>query len=97
LFSRRTVITFEKLERSSYRLPDAEPLLRRCIDCAEDVSWVTPQQAQVLTGLTLREIFRRIEASSIHFNETAPGQVYICPNSLGLTAGKERNELVKHR
>ena len=81
---RQTVITFEKLERSWYRLPDSEPFLMRCAVCAEEVSWVTPVQAQVLSGLTLREIFRRIEANSIHFTETPPGQIHICPNSLGL-------------
>jgi hypothetical protein len=78
------VITFEKLERSFYRLPDSEPQLMRCEDCAEYVSWLTPVQAQALSGLTLRELFRRIERSLIHFTETPPGLVHICPNSLGL-------------
>jgi hypothetical protein len=81
VFTKRTIITYEKLERCFYRLPESQPLLMRCDDCGDEVSWVMPQQAQVLTGLTLREIFRRIEARLIHFSETPPGQVYICPNS----------------
>jgi len=92
LFNRRKVITFEKLERTFYRLPSAQPLLLRCIECAEDVSWVTPQQARVLTGLTFREIFRRIESGSIHFTETPSGEVHMCPNSLGLKTGREGDD-----
>ena len=90
MLNRRTVITFEKLERSLYRLSDTEPFLMRCAQCAEEVSWVTPVQAQALSGLTLREIFRRIESSLIHFSETQTDQIHICPNSLGLT--RKENE-----
>ncbi len=82
MLNRRTVITFEKLERSSYRLPDSEPVLARCDVCRQEVSWLTPNQVVALTGLTLRQIFRRIEAKAIHFNETPPGLLHICPNSL---------------
>jgi hypothetical protein len=84
MLSRRTVITFEKLERCFYRLPGSEPLLAQCEQCHAEVSWLTPNQVVAITGLTLREIFRQIESSTFHFSETAPGQVYICPNSLGL-------------
>jgi hypothetical protein len=48
------------------------------------VSWLTPNQVVALTGLTLREVFRRIEADTLHFHETASGLLQICPNSLGL-------------
>lgn len=82
MFNRRTVITFEKLERSLYRLPDSEPVLARCEACDTDVSWLTPNQAAAVTGLTLREIFRRIEGNELHFNETEPGAVHVCPNSV---------------
>lgn len=87
LINRRTVITFEKLERSFYHLPNSEPLLKQCDECQKEVSWLTPTQAVTITGLTLREIFRRIEATSLHFTELAPGLLHICLNSLGLKQG----------
>jgi hypothetical protein len=84
MFSRRTVITFEKLERCFYRFPNSEALLAQCYECQEEVSWLTPNQVVALTGLSLREVFRRIEANALHFSETAPGLLHICPNSPGL-------------
>jgi hypothetical protein len=83
MLNRRTVITFEKLERSFYHFPDSEPVLARCEECQAEVSWLTPNQVVALTGLTLREVFRRIEADTLHFHETASGLLQICPNSLG--------------
>lgn len=87
MFNRRTVITFERLERNLYRLPDSGPLLARCEACDAVVSWLTPNQVVAVTGLTLREIFRRIERSELHFTETEPGVLHVCPNSVrpGLT------------
>lgn len=85
MLRRRTVITFEKLERCFYRLPNSEPAITRCDECQEDVSWLTPNQVVALTGLTLREVFRRIEADTLHFIEAQPGLMHICPNSLSQT------------
>ena len=82
MLSRRTVITFEKLERFFYRLPNSEPLLSQCDQCGEEVSWLTPNQVATLTGLSLREIFRGIEGQTIHFIETPPGMLHVCPNSI---------------
>lgn len=82
MLTRRTVITFEKVERNLYRLPDSEPFLALCDRCAAEVSWLTPKQVVAVTGLTLREVFRRIEGNELHFTETAPGSLHICPNSL---------------
>jgi len=82
-FSRRTVITFEKLERSFYQLPGAEPLLAHCRQCHAEVSWLAPDQVVAMTGLTLREIFRLIESNTVHFDETPEGSLHICPNSVG--------------
>ena len=85
--NRRTVITFEKLERSFYSLPGSAPLLAHCEQCHTDVSWLTPVQVVALTGLTLREIFRLVEESrTIHFNETPSGLLHVCSHSLELNA-----------
>ena len=82
MFNRRTVITFEKLERNLYRMPNSQPVLGRCDACGSEVSWLTPNQVSVLTGLSLREIFRGIEGNKFHFTETGPGVLHICPNSI---------------
>jgi predicted DNA-binding transcriptional regulator AlpA len=82
MLNRRTVITFEKLERCFYHLPNSEPVLGECVECRQEVSWLTPNEVVAFTGLTLREVFRRIEANSVHFSETAPGLIHICPNSI---------------
>jgi len=55
-----------------------------------EVRWLTPTQAVTITGLTLREIFRRIESNSLHFIETPLGLLQICPNSLELKLGVQR-------
>jgi hypothetical protein len=82
MLNRRKVITFEKFERSYYRVPDCEPIVGFCDRCSQNVSWLTPIQATALTGLTLREVFRRVEAKALHFTESTPGLIHICPNSL---------------
>lgn len=86
MFSRRTVITFETLERS-YHLSESESVHARCDQCRHLVIWLTPNQVVAATGLTLREIFRRIESNSFHFIETPLGLLQICPNSLELKLG----------
>lgn len=45
---------------------------------------VRPDEAAALLCLSQREIFRRIEAATIHFEEASDGAVYICVNSLKL-------------
>ena len=81
MFRRRTVITFEKLERWRYLLPQAELRISWCDDCARNVSWLTPDQFVALNGLSLRELFRRIEAGVVHFSESSNGSLLICPDS----------------
>lgn len=88
MLNRRTVITFEKLERYFYRLPDSSALVEYCPQCCAEVSWLTPDQVVAVSGLTLREIFRRIEAQAVHFKETSPAGLHLCPNSLGFEPGE---------
>lgn len=84
MLKRRTVVTFEMLERSFYHFPNSEPDVAECPECAQEVSWLTPNQAVLLTGISLRELFRRIEAGTIHFNEASPDPLRVCPNSFGI-------------
>lgn len=84
MFRRKTVITFEKLERYYLRVPEPCQELGPCEPCGHEVRWLTPNQTAALTGLTLREIFRRIESNEVHFTEVKSGLVQICQNSLEL-------------
>jgi hypothetical protein len=79
---RRTVITFQKFERSTYRLFSAPALVARCDRCRQEVTWLTPNEALMLSRHNLREIFRLIEAGKIHFVEDEAGFLFICPISL---------------
>jgi len=82
MLNRRTVITFETNERCSYRLADSNAVIEMCAVCGLEVCWLTPDQVAALTGLGIREVFRRIEANAFHFVETATYGLLICPGSL---------------
>ena len=88
--SRRTVITFQKFERSTYRLFGTPSPAALCDQCRQEVSWLTPNEALVLSKQSLREIFRLIETNKIHFTEDQAGFVLICPISLEQALQKER-------
>jgi len=45
---------------------------------------VTPEEAACFSGVSVREIYRRVEGGRVHFIETSEGQLYICTNSLPL-------------
>ena len=80
--SRRTVITFQKFERRTYRLVGTPAVVALCERCRHEVAWLTPDEALLLSRQSLREIFRLIEAGSIHFCEDEAGFLLICPVSL---------------
>jgi hypothetical protein len=46
------------------------------------VTWLTPNEAMLLSKHSLREIFRLIEAGKIHFVEDEAGFLFICPLSI---------------
>jgi hypothetical protein len=48
----------------------------------EAPSMATPEEASRLTGLTCREISRRVEAGRVHFIETTDGLLFVCLKSL---------------
>ena len=53
-----------------------------CEACAGQVRMATADEAAILTGLSPRVIYQRIEARQLHFVETPGGGVFICLNSL---------------
>lgn len=53
-----------------------------CVECAKQVEMVRPEDAAALLQISLRRVFRRVEAEKLHFTETADGSLFICRNSL---------------
>ena len=78
---RRIEISVEKKEFLVITQPD-KLLPRWCESCAATVLMVTPEEAAVVSGVSWREISRRVEARNVHFIETPDGLVLICANSL---------------
>ncbi len=52
-----------------------------CPVCAES-TMVTPAAAAALARVTVRSIYARVEAESVHFLETPDGLLLLCANSL---------------
>lgn len=64
------------------------PEKRFCDSCRHEVRWLIPEEAMLLANATLREIFRLIESSEIHFVENAEGFLLVCAASLAAEKSK---------
>ncbi len=53
-----------------------------CSECAEQVRMITPDEAAILTHLSPRDIYRRVEAGSLHYREMPGGFLLVCLRSL---------------
>jgi hypothetical protein len=53
-----------------------------CQECGEQRDMICPEEAAGRAGVSLRAIYRRVEAKSLHFIETPDGLVFICLDSL---------------
>jgi hypothetical protein len=81
---RRTELTFETEVVLVQRKPHCFPVY--CGVCPDSPQLVTTDEAALLTHVSSREIYRRVEAGQLHFAETADGKLSICPNSLSLSS-----------
>lgn len=78
---RRIAITIEKKRRIA--LQRQSRLIRSwCIRCDEEKEMLSPEEAVVISGKSLRELFRLIEDSLLHTVETPDGLLKICFASL---------------
>jgi hypothetical protein len=75
---RTTTIAVETEETVVLRV--WRPLRVGCRVCGAEMA--QPEAAAVATGLRLREIYRRIEAGTVHFLESADGALAVCLDSL---------------
>jgi hypothetical protein len=54
-----------------------------CEVCANpQVAMLAPEVAAALAGISLRTIFKMVEAGQVHYLEQADGLLLVCPNSL---------------
>ena len=77
---RRTEVTIE-LDEVIIRRPQAITL-EWCNTCAEQVQMLTPSGAAAASGVSIRTIYRRVEAGRLHFTELPEGLLLICVHSL---------------
>jgi hypothetical protein len=83
-------ITFETEETVVLR-EGAKVVVEHCPECGQSVLMGTPQAAAFLSGVSERELFRRVELSLVHFTEK--GRVMICFESLNLIGKEIRLEI----
>ena len=61
--------------------PQTTPVL--CDVCAnQQAAMIGPQEAALVAGVSLRTIFRWVEAGHVHYLEQPDSGLLICPNSL---------------
>ena len=65
-----------------------------CPNCRRKVEMVTPEHAAQIAGVTLRTIYRWVDAATVHFVEDR-GSVLICVPALTLHAARA-SETTKH-
>lgn len=53
-----------------------------CVSCSAEADFLTTEEASQVIRQSLREIFRRIELSQLHFLESTTGGILICLPSL---------------
>ena len=68
-----------------------------CRECPSPVPLIAPEEAAVLAGVSMRTVYRWMEAGQLHFIETAEQSPLICLNSLlRLTDKGESNHVTEH-
>ena len=82
---RITEITIEATESVTIRRP-AGSVRRLCSACEPAGEMVTLDQACALSRIGARDLFRKIEAGALHFQETETGSIFICLHSLQAAA-----------
>ena len=53
-----------------------------CSHCGKRREMICAEEAAARAGVSLRAIYRLVEAHELHFVETPEGLVLICPNSV---------------
>jgi hydrogenase maturation factor HypF (carbamoyltransferase family) len=78
--SRTVELTVERREFFVARKP--QPIDWWCEGCGTHAAFVTSEEAAQSSGVSLRQLFQRIEQGEIHSIETNDGLLLICLTSL---------------
>ncbi len=93
--TKKTTITVQK-ERLLVITPLAGRREGWCDRCGSEVTLMRVEEAAITADISLRGLFRRIEAGALHFSETGEGEVLVCLNSL-LQSGDKIKEAVNNQ
>lgn len=80
MMTKRTEITIATARVTVISKPNR--MFGRCIECRQEVDWVTIDEAARLAGSSSREVFRMIEGKEIHAEETGESILMVCAVSL---------------
>ncbi len=75
---RKKVITIETLQRTVIRQIPNHTQNLWCEFCQAEVEMIVPELAATILGVTVREVYRRVENGELYFVEFENGQVFIC-------------------
>lgn len=80
---RQVRVTIETHQIRVTRMLDAAAEIRCwCNSCSSEQPFALPERAASAAGISLRQLFRRLEAGEIHFNESPQRTVLICLTSI---------------
>jgi hypothetical protein len=79
---RRTEITVETETRLVVRR-GAEPPRVWCARCGAESQMLTPREAALISGVSTRRIYARVEEGALHFRELPDGTLLVCGRSVG--------------
>ena len=80
--TRFTQIRNETLETILIRRGENDARVMWCADCRGETVWLNAAETSFVCGSSVREIFRQVEAGTIHFQETIDRQLLVCERSL---------------
>ncbi|NOT61610.1 MAG: hypothetical protein HOP19_15440 [Acidobacteria bacterium] len=88
--TRSKEVTIERHELTivrsgQFRALPVSPQRGGCSVCEQEALWLAAEAAAIYSGLSRREIYRRIENGTLHFQEMTDGIVQVCLTSLAGT------------
>jgi hypothetical protein len=77
---RRIEISVEREEIAVHRR--GRPIARYCEDCGAQVVMLPMEAAAILTGASVRVLYRWLEEGKFHFFEAPDGTTFVCAESV---------------
>ena len=80
--TKRRIEIITEVEREIILSRRSVPVIS-CATCGPDSRMITPEQAAARVAVSVRTIYRWVEAQRVHFIETHEGRLLVCLNGLG--------------